>query len=148
MLADDLPPAFYASQCERPAANPKALRAIADGKDPLDYLEPALEGPLSRVMEHGALKYGYRNYTAADICVRTSALAAGQDTDPDSGHSHWAHIAACCAVVLGAEQAGSLRDDRAAAVVAHSASTVVRPAARVDAACNGACVGPAQRCTC
>lgn len=106
--------------------NPKVARAIADGKDPLDYLEPALEGPLSRVMKHGADKYGYRNYTGSAIDVRTyigavrrhtNALARGEDVDPDSGESHWAHIAACCAVVEGARKAGMLRDNRGANVV-------------------------------
>lgn len=107
--------------------NPKAARAIADGKDPLDYLEPALEGPLSRVMKHGADKYGYRNYTGSAIDVRTyigavrrhtNALARGEDVDPDSGESHWAHIAACCAVVEGARNVGMLRDNRGANVIA------------------------------
>ncbi len=106
-----------------PAVNPKELRAAADGKAPLEYLEPALDKPLARVMEHGALKYGLRNYTDTPCKVRTyigaalrhlHAIRLGDDIDPDSGESHWAHIAACCAVVLGAESAGKLVDDRTA----------------------------------
>lgn len=101
--------------------NPKELRAVSDGKDPLDFIEPALEGPLAYVMEHGAAKYGYRNYTVTPCKIRTyigavrrhtNALAGGEDIDPDSGQPHWAHIAACCAVVLGSQSAGMLVDDR------------------------------------
>ncbi len=106
-----------------PAVNPKELRAAADDKAPLEYLEPALDEPLARVMEHGALKYGFRNYTDTPCKVRTyigavmrhlHAIRLGEDIDLDSGESHWAHIAACCAVVLGAESAGKLVDDRTA----------------------------------
>ncbi len=104
-----------------PNVNPKALRAVADGKVPLEYLEPALEAPLAHVMKHGADKYGRRNYrdTPCKIstyvgAIRRHTLAwqTGEDIDPDSGQPHLAHIAACCAVMLGAEEAGTRVDDR------------------------------------
>lgn len=105
-------------------ANPKELRAAADDKDPLEYLEPALEGPLARVMRHGAKKYGYADYRVTPIKARVyigairrhvNALARGEDVDPESGELHWAHIAGCCAVVCGATDAGTFVDDRAPA---------------------------------
>lgn len=103
------------------AVNPKQVRAVADGKVPLEYLEPALEVPLAHVMKHGADKYGLRNYrdTPCKIstyvgAIRRHTLAwqQGEDIDPDSGQPHLAHIAACCAVMLGAEEAGTRVDDR------------------------------------
>lgn len=103
--------------------NPKAVRARLDGKAPLDYIEAALNVPLSHVMKHGADKYGYRNYTVSPCKIRTyvgavqrhlDAVKLGEDLDPDSGQPHWAHIAACCAVVLGAQSADMLVDDRTA----------------------------------
>lgn len=108
-----------------PAVNPKSLRAAADGKVPLEYLESALETPLAHVMKHGADKYGRRNYrdTPCKIstyvgAIRRHTLAwqQGEDIDPDSGQPHLAHIAACCAVMLGAEEAGTRVDDRHEAV--------------------------------
>lgn len=103
--------------------NPKELRAEADGKPPLDYLEAAGDAETAYVMKHGADKYGYRNYTVSPCKVRTytgavgrhlDAIKLGEDIDPDSGRSHWAHIRACCDVVMGADSAGMLVDDRKA----------------------------------
>lgn len=103
------------------APNPKAARAVADGKDPLDYLEPCALGPEARVMKSGADKYGRRNFRDSEILATTYvgailrhalAFMAGEDTDPDSGESPLAHIRACCAVVLSAQDAGTFRDDR------------------------------------
>lgn len=106
-----------------PLTNPKELRAEADGKPPLDYLEAAGDAETAYVMKHGADKYGYRNYTVSPCKVRTytgavgrhlDAIKLGEDIDPDSGRSHWAHIRACCDVVMGADSAGMLVDDRKA----------------------------------
>lgn len=115
----------YPDQTEAPmpdAVNPKQLCAVADGKAPLEYLEPAGDAETALVMKHGADKYGLRNYTVTPINTRTyigavarhlRAIRLGEDVDPDSGHSHWAHIRACCDVVFGAQHAGTLVDDRA-----------------------------------
>ncbi len=103
--------------------NPKAARAVADGKDPLDYLEPLVNAQVSRAMKHGADKYGYRNYTVTPCKVRTyigaarrhlDALARGEDIDPDSGLSHWAHVIAGSACYFACELTGIAVDDRAA----------------------------------
>lgn len=106
--------------------NPKAGRAVADGKDPLDYLESAVcDPPEARVMKSGADKYGRRNFRDSTILATTyvgairrhlNAFASGEDTDPDSGEPHLAHIRACCAVLLSAQDAGTYEDDRGVAV--------------------------------
>lgn len=106
-----------------PDVNPKELRAAADGKAPLEFLEPAGEVETAYVMQHGAEKYGRRNYTVTPCKVLTyvgavqrhlRAIRLGEDVDPDSGRSHWAHIRACADVVMGAQSAGMLVDDREA----------------------------------
>ncbi len=106
-----------------PAANPKDRRAIADDKDPLDYLEPLVNGQVARAMKHGADKYGYRNYTVEPCKIRTyigavkrhvDALASGEDLDPFSGLSHWAHIIAGASCYLACELTGIAVDDRSA----------------------------------
>ena len=103
--------------------NPKELRAASDGKAPLDYLEPLVNPPVARVMKHGGDKYGYRNYVDTPMKIRTyigstrrhlDAIALGEDVDPDSGESHWAHIIAGASVYLAAEIAGNAVDDRQA----------------------------------
>lgn len=69
----------------------------------------------------GALKYGRANFRA--IGVRASiyydALRRhmnkwfeGEDIDPDSGLPHLAHALACLAILVDAEAAGKLNDDR------------------------------------
>lgn len=114
-----------------PPTNPKELRAEADGKPPLDYLEAAGDAETAYVMKHGADKYGYRNYTVSPCKVRTytgavgrhlDAIKLGEDIDPDSGRSHWAHIRACCDVVMGADSAGMLVDDRKAVALTTAAN--------------------------
>lgn len=106
--------------------NPKELQAAAEGKAPLDYLEPALDVEKAYVMKGGAEKYGYRNYTISPIKVRTyigaierhmREIRLGNDIDAESGRSHWAHISACCDVIAGAELAGTLVDDRTPTLV-------------------------------
>lgn len=106
-----------------PAVNPKELRAASDGKQPLDYLEPLVNAPVARVMKHGGDKYGYRNYTVTPCKIRTyigavqrhlDAIKMGEDIDPDSGESHWAHIIAGSSCYLGCELSGLAIDDRAA----------------------------------
>lgn len=76
----------------------------------------------SMALLDGALKYGRSNYRA--IGVRASiyfdALLRhlfnwfeGEDIDPDSGLPHLAHVLACAAILVDAQQAGKLNDDRA-----------------------------------
>lgn len=101
--------------------NPKAARAVSDGKAPLDYLEPCTFAPEARVLKSGADKYGRRNFrdTTIDASTYVGALlrhvvawADGEDVDPDSGEHHLAHVRACCAVVMSAQDADTFNDDR------------------------------------
>jgi hypothetical protein len=103
-----------------PDTNPKAARAVADGKLRLELIETALTHPLARVMAHGADKYGVRNWRAQPIHLRTyvaamrrhtDAIADGEWFDPDSGEPHAAHVAACAQVILDAAAFGTLIDD-------------------------------------
>lgn len=102
-------------------ANPKASRAVTDGKDPLDYLEPPADAAIARVMHTGALKYGRRNYRDTDMLITTyvgairrhaAAWLSGEDLDPDDGEHHLAHIGACVHVCMGALDADKMVDDR------------------------------------
>ncbi len=101
--------------------NPKEIQAAIDGKVPLDYLEPVALLAEAPVMKHGADKYGRRNYRDTPMKMttyvgalqrHTLAWAMGEDIDPESGFLHLAHIRACCAVMLGAIDAGVAVDDR------------------------------------
>lgn len=67
------------------------------------------------------LKYGRSNFRA--IGVRASiyvdatrrhlnAWFEGEDLDPDSGLPHLAHVLACVAILVDAQAAGKLNDDR------------------------------------
>lgn len=111
--------------------NPKELAAAQDDKAPLDYLEHAADVQISRALAGGAFtptgklsgaaKYGRRNFRYSPIKANVyigaikrhiGALANGEDIDPDSGLSHWAHIGADIHVVLSAMDAGTYEDDR------------------------------------
>ncbi|MDQ3091267.1 MAG: DUF5664 domain-containing protein [Actinomycetota bacterium] len=101
--------------------NPKAARAVADGKAPLDYLEPPADAATARVLRTGAAKYGRRNYRDTDMLITTyvgairrhaAAWLSGEDLDPDDGEHHLAHIGACVHVCMGAIDADKMVDDR------------------------------------
>ena len=99
--------------------NPKD--AIGSDKLPL-HLWPETATALGCLgMLDGALKYGRSNFRA--IGVRSSiyidatkrhldAYFEGEDIDPDSGLPHIAHALACLAILVDAEAAGKLTDDR------------------------------------
>lgn len=69
----------------------------------------------------GAEKYGERNWVENKVCLNTylsammrhiAAYKEGEDLDPESGISHLGHVMAGCAIVLDAQKAGTLVDDR------------------------------------
>lgn len=69
----------------------------------------------------GALKYGRTNYRAEGVrasiyydAVMRHVMAwfEGEDIDPDSGLPHMAHALACLAILVDADAAGKLNDDR------------------------------------
>lgn len=99
--------------------NPKD--AIGSDKLPIHLWPPSatLYGTLGCL--DGALKYGRTNWRAAgvrtsiyyDALMRhTFAYFEGENIDPDSGLPHLAHILACAAILVDAEAAGKLTDDR------------------------------------
>lgn len=101
--------------------NPKDLAAIRDGKPRLDLLEYVAQVETAKAMATGAQKYGKKNYRlipvlasvyGAAIGRHVGAWLDGEDLDPESGLSHIAHIGANVQVILGAEDAGTLVDDR------------------------------------
>lgn len=104
--------------------NPKAARATAEGKLRLDLIDTAMTHPTSRVLAHGADKYGKRNWRVEPIYASTyvaalrrhiDAWADGLDADLDSGEHPLAHVSATVDVVLDALKHGTLVDDREAA---------------------------------
>ena len=69
----------------------------------------------------GADKYGPFNWRLTGVCASTyvhailrhlNAWRNGEDTDPESGRSHIAHVACCCNILLDAAACGTLDDDR------------------------------------
>ena len=102
-------------------SNPKDI--VGSTKPPL-HLGPTTATAVGCLpMLEGALKYGRSNFRA--IGVRSSiyydaarrhldAWFEGEDVDPDSGLPHLAHALACLAIIVDAQAAGKLRDDRMA----------------------------------
>lgn len=106
---------------EEPPENPKLIRAMKDGKAPLEYLITSCDEGDARVLKHGADKYGMRNWLIDNIRASTydgairrhfKAWLEGEDIDPDSGEHHFHHIRACCGIVIDAGKHGTLIDDR------------------------------------
>jgi len=102
-------------------ANPKLIRALKDGKAPLEYLVTTVMDGDARVHKSGADKYGLFNWREDRILASTykgamlrhlKAWCEGEDLDPESGESHLYHIRACCAIVLDSEMHDTLIDDR------------------------------------
>lgn len=100
--------------------NPKD--AIGSHKLPLHLWPEHVSALGSLALMEGALKYGRSNFRA--IGVRASiyvdalrrhiaAYWEGEDADPDSGLPHLAHALACIAILVDAQAAGRLADDRA-----------------------------------
>jgi hypothetical protein len=101
--------------------NPKLIRALKDGKDPLEFLVTSVWPGDARVHKSGADKYGKENWTIDKILASTykgamlrhlKAWCEGEDIDPESGENHLYHLRACCAIVLDSDMKGSLIDDR------------------------------------
>jgi hypothetical protein len=76
---------------------------------------------MGKVFTGGAAKYGRFNWRDHAVSATVYYDAAqrhlmawfeGQDTDPESGISHLAHVMACCDILLDAEAHGKLNDNR------------------------------------
>jgi hypothetical protein len=101
------------------STNPKDLIGLT--KPRLDLVPPALIIHVAKAMENGAKKFSPFNWR--DKKVRSTIYIAaamrhllqyldGEDCASDSGVHHLAHAAACCGIVLDAQAAGALIDDR------------------------------------
>ena len=99
--------------------NPKEQAGQA--KCPMHLLPPEALRQVAEVLKHGADKYGAWNWREAGINASTyiaainrhlSAWQDGEDLDPESGESHIAHVAACCAILMDAGGIGMVNDDR------------------------------------
>lgn len=101
--------------------NPKMVQAQKEGKTPFHTIPLTSLYALARVMATGAFKYGRFNFLIdairastyiGAIMRHTFEWATGGDRDKESGEHPLAHVMACCAVVIAAEDRGMLIDDR------------------------------------
>lgn len=100
-------------------SNPKD--AISDSKVPLWLLSPIAKVHWALAQFAGMLKYGAWNWRVAGVrsSVYISAIErhldaykSGEDLDPVDKTKHLGNIMACCALIMEAEAAGKLTDDR------------------------------------
>lgn len=103
---------------EKPT-NPKD--AIGSNKVPLHLWPETATALGAMALLDGACKYGRSNYRAIGVRASIYYDAArrhlgrwfeGESIDPDSGLPHLAHVLACAAILVDAEEAGKLNDDR------------------------------------
>ncbi len=99
--------------------NPKDL--VGSGKIPLHLWPTTATVMGSMGLLDGMLKYGRSNYRAVGVrasiyydaaCRHLNAWFEGEEVDPDSGLPHMAHALACLAIIVDAQAAGKLTDDR------------------------------------
>lgn len=99
--------------------NPKDV--IGSDKVPLHLWPSVATAYGSMALLDGAKKYGRSNWRAVgvrasiyvDAVLRhTQRWFEGEDDDPDSGLNHLAHALASLAIILDAQAAGMLNDDR------------------------------------
>lgn len=99
--------------------NPKD--AVGSDKLPL-HLWPETASMMGCLgLLEGMLKYGRANWRVAGVRAtiyvdalrrHVGAWAEGEDSDPDSGLPHLSHALACLAILVDAQAAGQLVDDR------------------------------------
>lgn len=109
-------------------SNPKD--AIADTRIPLWLLSPIAKIAWALAQFAGLLKYGAWNWRVAGVraSVYISAIErhidaykSGEKYDPVDGTDHRGNIMACCALLIEAEAAGKLEDDRPP-IISHRAA--------------------------
>jgi hypothetical protein len=88
---------------------------------PLSLLSPIAKAQWALAQFCGMSKYGAWNFRAAGVRLsiyldaidrHRDALLSGETYDPVDGTHHLGNIMACCAIILDAEAAGVLVDDR------------------------------------
>ena len=104
---------------EMKATNPKD--AIGSSKLPI-HLWPTTASAMGSIgLLDGMLKYGRANWRASGVRAsiyfdaanrHLNAWFEGEENDPDSGVPHLAHALACLAIIVDAQAAGKLNDDR------------------------------------
>ena len=118
-LSDEVLTSTFAPLETLQAVNPKA--AIGAAKAPFFGIPWTAIIEMGAVMDGGAFKYGAYNYRDTNISTTTyhdailrhfMLWADGEDTDPESKASHLAHVMACCALMIDAQENGKLVDDR------------------------------------
>ena len=99
--------------------NPKKQYGLM--KPQMHLIPPVAAIEEAVVMALGASKYGAYNWTDNHVDATTYISAierhlkqwtTGEDRDPESGCSHLGHIRACCGILIDAQAAGTLVDDR------------------------------------
>lgn len=99
--------------------NPKT--AIGDKKVPLALCSPIAQAHWSLAQYAGMLKYQAWNWRIAGVRSSTyvsamkrhlDAYVSGEEFDPVDGSHHLGNIMACAAILLDAQAAGKLNDDR------------------------------------
>ncbi len=112
-------PVEVAQEQDNGRTNPKD--ALGDKKVPLWLLSPVAKAKWAVCQFVGLSKYGAWNWREAGVrsSVYLSAMQrhmdaylSGEEVDPVDGTPHLGHIMACCAILLDAEAAGKLTDDR------------------------------------
>lgn len=101
------------------ATNPKDV--VGSGKLPLHLWPMTATAMGSLGLLEGLLKYGRSNWRVSGVRAsiyvdalfrHIAAWFEGDDIDPDSGLPHLAHALACLAILVDAQAAGKLVDDR------------------------------------
>lgn len=102
-----------------PDSNPKTVFGMA--KPALSLVPGAFKAMVSEAFKDGAAKYGPANWRKDPVSASTYLNACerhmvawqdGEEIAEDSGVHHLAHAAACLAIILDAQVAGTLLDDR------------------------------------
>ena len=95
--------------------------AIGATKTPLQLLPPVFLNQCAWVLGSGAGKYGPWNWRRTQVESQTyigailrhlTAWQDGETLDPESGQNHLAHAACSIAILLDAENFGTLVDNR------------------------------------
>lgn len=101
--------------------NPK--QHDADTRLPVGLCPPILTIRVAAVLRWGANKVGRWRWNWRDNPIQLTtyldaierhlmAVRAGEELDPETGEPHLAHIAANCGIIMDAQLAGTLVDDR------------------------------------
>jgi hypothetical protein len=122
--ADAIPKVSQVRRWAVPTAGTKPTNpkdAAATGRVPLGLLSPIAKAHWALAQHCGRVKYGAWNWREAGarasiyldaIGRHADGYLSGETHDPADGTHHLGNIMACCAILLEAEAAGKLVDDR------------------------------------